>query len=776
MISTVLKRIQLICFIVSIAMAGVAQALPEFTIAVITDLGVEQHSEQDALYMQELRTLTENEFKIEVMDYQLDWENDLFHQELDAIYANPKIDMLLLLGFAANQIAISRDRFPKPTFLPQVVAGELIGAPFENGVSGKRNLSYLTFSAQFSDSLLAFRDVIDYSKIAIIADSLVLKSIPTRARNEIVERVGDIRNQVLVHDGKNHDIIDQIEADVDVVMIGLLPRMPAESMQALIDGLIDRKLPGFTYIGDDLVHKGLLASTAKSGVLQNTARRNALNMQAVMLGDAASKLGVVIDLHTKLTINQNTAEKIGIAIDFKTLVDADLIGLGTGFGGQQYNLVSLMQAVLENNLTIKNEDYNLAIQHSEVANARGRLRPQLVADADYFRRKDNTSGVQSGFLSEQSADISVNLSQTLFSDSEFSNYKIQTLLLQASNEQHRQTQLDTILEAGLGMADVLQARAETSIQRENLSFTEKNLGLAVGRVKLGASSSADQYRWETQVANAKSAVFGAYTRFITAQQSLNRILNRELNDAFELAPLSIKEINIFTVPELFKLLDNSNTFQKVYKFGIAAAYERSPEIKQIEVLSVAKQRELRSIGRRRWLPSISLTGQVSENIDQVRVQSGSDGEQDWVVMLNARLPFYQGGQIFAQRQKAELELAQLANQMAQTKLQISQQLMANMNTSLTALFNLEFTKTAAAAAKRSLNLVTDAYTKGALPIVDLLDAQNASVNANLAEVQASIGFFRSSIQMQRVIGEFQFMMSQQQKENFREQFKSNLQK
>jgi outer membrane protein TolC len=399
-----------------------------------------------------------------------------------------------------------------------------------------------------------------------------------------------------------------------------------------------------------------------------------------------------------------------------------------------------------------------------------------VADLDYFTRRNDTSGVQSGFLSSQSADVSISLSQTLFSDSEFANYKIQSLLLQASGEKHRQTQLDTVLAAGLGMADVLQARAEAAIQRENLSFTEQNLSLAIDRVKLGASSSADQYRWETQVANAKSSVFGAFTRYITAQQSLNRILNLPINDLIELGSLDIGSLNLFSVTEFFDLLDNADTFQKVYDFGTEVAFEQSPEIKQIESLIAAKQRELTTLGRRRWLPELSLTGQVSENLDQTRAQTTNQGEQDWVVMLNARIPFYQGGQLSAQRDKAALELAQLGNQMAQTKLQIGQQLRANMNATLTALFNLEFTETAAAAAKRSLTLVSDAYSKGAMPIVDLLDAQNTSVNANLAKVQASIGYFRSSIETQRVIGEFHFMLSQQQKDNTQVLFKNSLSK
>jgi outer membrane protein TolC len=142
--------------------------------------------------------------------------------------------------------------------------------------------------------------------------------------------------------------------------------------------------------------------------------------------------------------------------------------------------------------------------------------------------------------------------------------------------------------------------------------------------------------------------------------------------------------------------------------------------------------------------------------------------------LNARIPFYQGGQIRAKKIRAELELGQLENQLASVKQRLSQDLRASMNNLVTSLFNLEFTRDASSAASRSLSLVTDSYSKGALQVVDLLDAQRASISADLAQVQAFIAYFRSNIEMQRTIGVFEFLMSEAQKQNIKQQIEMTI--
>ena len=772
---TLFKLIPIICFLWLAAGTASLHAREKVTVATLSDVRTEEARAIPEHNLQELQALVENEFDLEFIDFEIDWTQDDFAAQIDKIYRDSRVDMLLVLGLAANQIVIRRDSFPKPTFLPYVVERDLVQAPFKDGVSGKRNLSYLSYSTQFLESIEELREVVEFKNVAVLADEVLLKALPPEVL-ALAASSGNVTLQLVPHDGKNHDLANQIPLGVDAIMFGHLPRLPNDQLERLIEEFTDGKLPTFTYLEEGLVQMGLLATPINESVYQYAARRNALNMQAVMLGEPASQQPVVVETKSKLTINQRTAQKLGIAIDFKVLVDADVINFGIGPEDDRLDLLEITALALQENLQLKDAQFNVDIQASEVASARGRLLPQVAADGSYLKRKDDSSLVQSGFAAEDSTDVSISVSQTLYSDSQLAGYKIQSLLQNAADDEYQQIQLDVIREASLAMADVLQAESVAAIQQENLTFSEKNLELAVDRVSIGASSSADQYRWETQVSNARSAVFDAFSSVLIAKQNLNRILNRTITADLELEPLDMDGTMIFTSKEIFDLMDNTATFEKVYQFGLQTSFESSPEIQRLNSLIEAKQRELKTITRQRWMPEVTLSGQVSENIDDSRTMPEDNDGRDWQVMVNARIPLFRGGQIAAEVQRGQLELAQLENQLASLKQNIAQALRASMNNVITSLFNLTFSSDAAKAAERSLLLVTDAYSKGAVPIVDLLDAQNASISANLAEVQASIGFFRANIEMQRTIGLYEFLMSDAQKQEIRDNLTSLLEK
>lgn len=745
-------------------------------IAIINDVSsTEADFVKDGL-ISELTTLVASEFTLTFVDYTFDWDAPDYSSQIDDIYQNSSIDLVLVAGAAANQIMVQRKSFTKPTFLPFVVEREFIKAPFkktpstDNGISNKKNLSYLTYRTQFFDSISVLRQVVNFNNIVILGDEILFKALPI---DSLINAANDdtLSISVVEHNGIDDKVLSKIPPSTDAVMFGYVPRMSKQKTQQYIEELTQKGIPTFSYLEEGLVDLGLLATPLNDSVYLLTARRNALNMQAVMLGEPASQQPVLVDAKAKLTINENTASRLGIAIDFDVLVNADVINFGVGQRQDQLGLVEITQLALQNNRDLKNVGFDLSLQQNQQNFAKTALRPQLSVDGSKLRRRTDSSAVASGFFPSDSTDVSVRLGQTLYSDRQWANVSIQKTLSKAAMEQYRQAQLDTVREASLAMADVLQAQSVALIEQESLAFSEKNLNLAQDRVSIGSSSLADQYRWETQVAKAKSSVFESYSKILKTKQNLNRILNRNVSDALDIYPIDMDESMIYTAKEIFSLIDNTATFEKVYLFGLNKTYLNAPEISRLEYAIEAKQRELKTIKRQRWMPDLSLNGQLSENLDtQSNLVTNSDG-RDWQLTLNAQIPFYQGGQIRSERKRAELELAQLNNQLEAIKQRLSQRLRSSMNNVVTSLFNLEFTREAADAASRSLSLVTDSYNKGVLPVVDLLDAQNATLNANLAKLQAFIAYFRSNIEMQRTIGVFEFMMSDNEKQQIKQQIK-----
>ncbi len=762
----------LACYSGELIESARAQSKPEVTIAVLKHLDEYFTEPLDALYVDELSSLLAGDFELEIVEYRAGWSTEEVNSVIDEIYAEPEIDALLVLGFAANQRAIQRNTFTLPTFLPFVIESEIIGAPLADGASGKQNLNYLTYSTQFLDSIDILRDVVDFSSIAILVDETVVDALPDDLKQQYLQNYNGVFIDIVPHDGSDTPLIKLVPESAEAAIIGLLPRMSEANMQTLIDDLKARKIPTFSYLGKGLVERGVLSTAMNDSVYQLAARRNALNIQAVLLGENANAQPVMVESRPKLQINQKTAEEIGVSIDFKTLIGADVVGFGQGLDAQSYTLEAVVAQALQRNLQLQGQGITQQLQYQQLSEARSALRPQLVFDANHLERKDDSTLVQAGFAASESTDIALSMSQTLYSERRFANATIQALLAAASDQEYRQVQLDVVREAVLAMADVLQARAEAEINQENLEFSESNLELAVDRVCLGATSSADQYRWEAQVANARSAVFGAYSSLLIAQQNLNRVMAREVQLPIDVVDVNMDTLLVFSVQEIFTLMDNADTFEHLYRAGLESAYANSPELARLEQLSSAKDRELTALKRQRWLPEVELSGQLSDNIDSANAQM-QDGH-DWQVLVNAKIPLFQGGGLLAQQRTARLELQQLDNQREQIKLQLAQQLRRAMNNVLTSLFNLDFTQTAATSASKSLSLVTDSYNQGALSIVDLLDSQNTSISANLGAVQARVAFLRATVEMQRTMGDYHFLVSAEQRAKLRKDYQLDI--
>jgi outer membrane protein len=73
---------------------------------------------------------------------------------------------------------------------------------------------------------------------------------------------------------------------------------------------------------------------------------------------------------------------------------------------------------------------------------------------------------------------------------------------------------------------------------------------------------------------------------------------------------------------------------------------------------------------------------------------------------------------------------------------------------------------AAAAARSNLELVSDAYSRGAVSIIDLLDAQNAHIVADQASANAVYDFLLDLVALQRAVGRFDALMTPEARDDF----------
>ncbi len=769
--------ISIIILVVSLLVSPITAAATQYRVAIISDGPRQQRVFIEDIVEEELFALTEGEFEVSFKRFEADWSVAGIEREFEKAYADPGVDMLLAVGIAANQIGVTRESYPKPTFLPAVFDIELLGAPTAGTVSGKHNLNYIANNVAFKQRLINFLRIAPLKKVALLGDELVIQSLPVVSEHasRVAERVGV--ELVFVGDkSSTPEILDALPDDVDGVIVSIFPRMSDADYLAMIEEINRRKLPSFSPLGSHRVAQGVLFSDVPETDWQRLARSNALNMQAVMLGENAADQPILFESKVELTINMDTARQLDISPSFELRSEAVLLSPLPEDRGPVYTLADVARLAVERNLQLTAEALGVDAGRYDINSARANLLPQLSLDSSYARRKQSAA-VQAGRLVEKSGDGSATLSQLLYSDSAWANLKIQGQLQNNREAAFDQSRLDTIQSATIAYLNVLRAQTQLRVQRDNLDLTKTNLELARDRVRVGFSSAADVYRWESRIASDRSSLLEAIATLNQARENLNRILHRPITEVFQTAAVSKGDPFAMPPEEFDELIDSPRQYSYYTDFILEIAYGKSPELAQLEAQMAAQRREITNRSRSFWLPDFSLSSRYSENLNQSGLGAGfGEGESDWTVSLNATLPLFDGGARRAELSQARLELKQLQALHDATRQQIEQQTRSNIHASTASYISIELSAEAALAGNKNLELVTDAYAKGVVSIIDLLDAQNASLQADEAAANAVYDFLIDIMNMQRSVGLFEFTLPETDQEMLAEQLRQYIQR
>jgi outer membrane protein TolC/ABC-type uncharacterized transport system substrate-binding protein len=745
-------------FVTILLVPAVAGAAAKIDIAVVTDGPQHQLVEVEQVFREELLALTEGEFEVRFKPLAAEWSAASVDAAMASAYRDPAIDMVLVLGFAANQLVVSQESFPKPTFLPLVFNPDLLSAPSQADRSGRENLNYLSDRVPFSENLASFQRVLPFASAVILTDAVILESIPRGPA--VVRRQGaNVAFSFVGHDGVDHDLLAKIPAGTQAVVLGGLPRLPAALFDDLLAGFAQRNIACFSLISEAEVRRGALGSDTVQTDYRRLARRNALNMQAVMLGERAEDQPIYYDSKRQLTINMDTARAIGLSPSFDVLSEAELINAEAVSTGPQLDLVSVATLALADNLDLAGSRLDVRIGEQGVRAARSNLLPQLSVGGSYTARRDQ-SLTRSALSPERATAAALTLNQLVYSEAATAGYQQEKLLQQGRLAGLDAARLDRVLEATTAYLQALRADTQLSIQQDNLALTKTNLELARDRVRVGSASNADVYRWEANLAGARSAVLAALAAKQQAHESLNRVLNQPIDTPLSLRKPARDDPFTMSAGDFDKLISNPRRFGWFIDFSVINGLEQAPELAQLQSQLDATKRDIKARRRAFWLPDVSAQAQYADNIDASGLGSGSDFDtaNDWNVSVSASWPLTTGGARRSQLARATLQGQQLALQKEATAQRIERSIRAALHAAQSSYRNIELSEKGAEASRKNLELVSDAYSQGAVSIIDLLDAQNQSLQADLSANNAVQDFLLDIMNLQRATSSFDFLL------------------
>jgi outer membrane protein TolC len=759
---------------------------PPVRIGVVIDGRSPRAEEYLETLKREVTTILEDEYSVSFPQEKIlfgDWTLPGVSGLSDRLLNDPDIDIVVALGFISSQYVCGRKSFDKPTFASSVIDPALQQLPVEKRtvdslrpgeyeefqVSGIRNLNYLRYSGGSTESMRRFKAIIPFSKAAVLVMDALMKAMPA-VDTMVAQLARQIQVETIIVPVADSipEILSRIPEDTEVAFVTPLLNLEAEQMNELIAGLNARKLPTLSVRGRVAVEQGMLLSMYSTDDPITRSRRIALNIQEALYDRDPGEMSIEFERSPALVINMATARLLGISPRYSTLLEAELLNEEPQQFVRRLSLGAVVREASIANLDLAAADRTVAAAEESVNESRAPLLPQIglsgsasLIDADRARTFPA--------ISETEFSATLAARQLIYSDEAWANYSIEKSLRDLSIEERQQLQLDVILEAAASYIDLLLAQSVERIQKENLKLTRSNLQLASSRVEIGAANRVELFRWQSQIAANQRDVIDAEALKRQARIAVNRILNRPLHEVFDTVEASLNDPELVaSFDSLTPYIDNPRGFALYSEFMASEALAASPEIRQLDASLRARNRDLTAAKRSFFIPQIDLSGSITPTAHK---GAGSElppglNNTDWVVGLNATLPLFQGAGRFARVNRAQRQVEDLKLQREAVSLRVEQRIRSSLESANASFLGIELSQAQSRAAKENFDLVKDSYAAGVVGILQLLDAQNEALVAELSAANAVFRYLSDLMQAQRATGHFDYFRSPQERQDF----------
>lgn len=732
---------------------------PLVRIAIVTDGPWEYNEHVMAIFKKEILALTSGEFEVQfppAKQLQGDWSAGSVRRILDAVLADDEIDLIVANGMLTSGDVCLRGPLPKPVIAPHVLDPKLQGIPLNNGMSGVKNLSYISFFMDIGHDLAVFREVVSFKRLAFLGSQVELEALPG-LKDQLLGVMQENGVEVeFINVGMSvEEALDAISDQVEAVYVAPMLGMAGEEFERLVSGLIQRRLPSFSVLGESEVKRGLLMGLAPEVDISSLARLVAVNIQQILLGEDPSALQVIFPKGERLTLNMQTAREIDVYPNWNVITEAVQIQPESETLGQRFSLLEVAHEAEALNRDLMAQERAVAAGREDVSQARSTLLPKLQISGEEVALE--ADAVTAGFQTERTRTGKVQLTQVIFAEQALGNLSVQGHLQRSRESKRDQVRLDVIQEAVTAYLNVLRAKTFERIQRDNLRLTRSNLELAQIRREIGIAQPGELYRWQSQIATARKATVEYSAQRSAAAIEFNRVLHRPLEEPFSTEEIGLDDPRLITLrSRLFGYLENRRNLSIFRDFLVEEYLPSLPELKQLDAAVSAQERALKSARRAFWIPTIAAQGELSDILSRSGV--GSDipptgGDVTWNLGVSISFPLFSGGSRFAVVRQSKAQLSKLEMQRESVSERLEQRIRTALHMINSSYASIQFSYEAADAAHKNLEVVSDAYARGMVSILGLLDSQNAVLVADQLAGDAVYKFLVDLMEVERSVGQ-----------------------
>lgn len=698
-----------------------------------------------------------------------------------------QVDLVIAVGSMSTKGLSLISNLPIPVVALGIIDPDLQEIPYISGTSGKPNFTYIWQTRDLDRELEAFHKIHDFKSVVVFVDEKAASTVSAQKARNLIDSLSRQLNAAvtIIPVGTNMDqVINQVPIEADATYFTVLLHQTESQIRWLIDQLHEQKIA--TFSGNArLVDYGVLGSMADENDLEQVIRKLAIMIDGIVSGSDLSSMPVMLDTNESLHINMATARKIQLSIPFEVLLTATLIGNNDG-AVKTYSFEEIAEKSLEANLSIQISYQDVALSKVRVKSARSSVLPTL--ESGLTASQINEERANAAFNApEQSLTAGLTFTQLIYSEKAIAAVKISKYLEKAQEYNTEAEVLRVLLDTYTAYLNVLSAKTNVQIQRENLSNTRKNKELAAIRVNLGASNNTDLYRWETELAIASQSVIEAQTTLLTAKLQLNTLLANTLDSAFEVEDISLEDelFKAFSQGPIAEVVKTPESLRMVSDFLVAESQRQNPNKKALLENMNAANRQLAQNQRLLYTPTIALQAQTSQVLARGGAGSTLDAQamalgvtelqyNTWFAGISLSFPIFDGFGRQAAIQQSKIRLNQLDYSQTLLDQNLELGVRANVLDLLRASTNIRYSKSASESALENFDLVQENYKQGQVTITQLIDAQQRALEARLAAAFSIYQYIQAHLQLEFNVGSFIMLLPEDQLQHFNNRFQQYL--
>ena len=683
---------------------------------------------------------------------------------------NKNVDVILAFGATNNTVINNQTNYPKPTILFGTVNRDFTDIDLSKKSSGIKNFTYFIESKSFLEDFKTFKELTNFKNLGIAIDRSLADLLPLKENFDKAFKELDASYKLIPFDTTT-DITSNLDG-IDAIYLGGGFNLNDTDLKVLAKHFIQNKIPTFTNLGIKPVENGFMATNESNENSEQLMRRIALSVEGFVNGIPLAQMPVSIEYNSRLTLNYNTAEQVGVPIKYSLINNTDFVGeFKNVLSKKTYTILDVIDGAINENLSLQSQKKDVELTSQDVKLAKSNYLPSLTASGNGSYVDPDLAEVSLGQSPEFSTSGNITLQQTIFSERANANITIQKKLQKAQQENFNASELDLIFDASNIYFNVLVLKANVQIQQRNLNLTKSNLQIAQQNFDTGESGKSDVLRFRSQLAQNTQAMVESINQLEQGFVALNQVINNPVETEIDIEDVTLNNeiFKDYNYDLLVSLLDDPTSREPFISFLVEEAKKNAPELKSLGYNLEAVERNLKLNSSGRFLPTVALQGQYNSTFN--RSGAGSEPPQGFSLVdnsynvgVNVSIPLLNQNRNNINRQTAVIQKDQLNINKENIELAITSNMRNSVYNVVNQISNIELSQVSEETAKEALELTQTAYTNGAVTIIQLIDAQNNYLNAQLAQTTAVYSFLISALQLERFLG-YYFLLNTPEKNN-----------